>query len=127
MHRILFTALAALAVFGCSPKVDQAEALDFGTCHAVAIALAKNPSSAQIPHVRPWTDGKGRVEYSWRHGDGLAFANGFGALIDTRLSCVLQDGVLHTVLIDGTQVHGERFNALARAAERYRERSQRQP
>lgn len=112
-------------VFLCAcSKVDHAEALDFGTCKAVVLNLAKNPSSAKIPRIKPINEGPGRVQYSWGRGSGLTMQNGYGAMIDTRVGCVLKDGGLHILSVDGKGITGQQFDLLRLTAASYRASNQ---
>jgi hypothetical protein len=121
MRGLIIGIVTLAAAAGCT-HVDKAEDLNFGTCAAVLKALAKNPSSARIPRARAIDIGDGHVQYDWRHGDGLALQNGFGAMIDTTASCVLNNGALWILVLndDRRYVSGPEFDLLALAAANYR-------
>ncbi|XAI95385.1 hypothetical protein [Leptolyngbya phage Lsp-JY19] len=97
-------ALAACSSGTQSPKPDEAT-LAFEACKLVMAKFAKNPSGAVVRHVRP--SGSGRnFRFDWGHGDGLAFQNGFGALVDQRGHCHIADGGLQTASLNGQGLSG---------------------
>jgi len=100
MRTLAVVPLLVLAACSQHPPVGEALAL----CTQSLKAAAKNPSSARIPSPTTSFSREGmEFIFSWDHGDGLAFQNGFGAMIDSQADCyVSPDGRKVTFLqIDG--------------------------
>lgn len=57
-------------------------------CRKAIALVGKNPSSARVPPVknRGYEDA---YRFEWERGDGLAFQNGFGAMIDATGKCTV--------------------------------------
>lgn len=105
----LYVVAICCAIAACqsgiqTPKPDEA-ALAFEACKLVMKKFAKNPSGAVVAYVRPTGSGR-NFRFDWGHGDGLAFQNGFGALIDQRGHCHIADGSLQTASLNGQGLSG---------------------
>lgn len=119
-HLMCFTAMLLLGACAQSDRVDRAEELNFGTCEAVVKKLAKKSSSAKIPRVKPIKKRAGRIQYSWKHGSGLAFQNGFSAMIDVSAECLLLDGKLDEISFNGEWISGADLDHMRLTAAMYR-------
>ncbi|WP_313274760.1 hypothetical protein [Stenotrophomonas sp.] len=102
---------AVMLAAGCTSKEERAYQQAFASCSAKLKDAAKNPSSARIP---PATErevsGRG-IELWWSKGSGLAFMNGFGAMLDSSSMCITStDGTMvRELIIDGATVYQHPF------------------
>lgn len=102
----LLVLAAMMFVAGCTSREDRAQELAFSSCAAKLKDVAKNPSSARIPAASSLSVQDRGLRLEWNHGSGLAFTNGFGALLDTTATCsTSSDGVrVRELIVDGGTV-----------------------
>ncbi|HHA2936791.1 hypothetical protein [Stenotrophomonas maltophilia] len=103
--------VAVILTVGCASKEERAYQQAYDSCSESLRDAAKNPSSARIP---PATErevtGRG-IELWWSKGSGLAFMNGFGAMLDSSSMCITStDGTMvRELIIDGATVYQHPF------------------
>ena len=102
-------AVVALAVLflaaQAAPASGSGELDAFVLCKHAIKNHAKNPTTAEIPHVVNRAQSGGYFYY-WKRGDGLRLQNGLGALNDAEASCIVLDAPLRVVSlkIDGVRL-----------------------
>lgn len=97
---------AVMLAAGCTSKEERAYQQAFASCSEMLKDAAKNPSSARIPTgAKKGTRDRG-ITLWWGRGSGLAFMNGFGAMIDSSAMCSTSpDGSkVQELVIDGSAV-----------------------
>lgn len=112
---IVLVAVALAA--GCTSKEERAYQQAFASCSVKLKDAAKNPSSARIPEATKRGKRERGLTLWWDRGSGLAFMNGFGALIDSSSMCSTSpDGTkVQELVIDGSAVFQD---AIARSNSR---------
>lgn len=130
MARILAVALISISMLGCSNPEKTAEINAVTNCREMLRNAAKNPSSAEIPGPDVTKKHENYRSFSWTHGKGLRFMNGFGAMIDSAATCETSlDGThVKNLLIDDDLVFQDagslavtaQLNAAIEAAEKHR-------
>lgn len=94
VRAILVVLIVGGGVYSCArllntdipPTTVEPSAMARDTCRTMLRALAKNPTSAEIPYARDIGSG-GTHQFVWHRGDGLTMMNAFGANLDTSASC----------------------------------------
>src|SRR6185312_3692474 len=74
-------------------------------CDKAIKAASANPSAAHIPYT-PNMASAGGYMFQWKKGDGLTLQNGFGAKLDTAVTCVVaEDGAtVIGLVVDGKKL-----------------------
>lgn len=102
----------------CS-RVDE-EQLAFEACKRVMLGFAKNPSASLVARVPADTSDGASFLFRWQRGSGLAFQNGYGALIEQTGHCYISRRRLSNATFDGKSVTGsDLLSASSRAASLY--------
>lgn len=116
--QLVLILMLAATVAACS-RVDE-ERLAFEACKRVMLGFAKHPSASQVAQVPADTSDGASFLFRWQRGSGLAFQNGYGALIEQTGHCYISRRTLSNATFDGKSVTGsDLLSAKARAASLY--------